>query len=160
MGEAVVRGDVVMLGYWKNPEATEETLRHGWLHTGDLGTMDDRDYIYLLDRSKDMVISGGENVYTREVEEVILRHPAVYEVAVIGVPDEKWGEAIKAIVSVRPGMKVSEKEIIDFCKQNLAGYKKPKSVEFIAEMPKNAYGKIVKKDLREKYWKGQERRIR
>ena len=160
MGEVVLRGEEVMLGYWKNPEATEETLRHGWLHTGDLGKMDERNYVYLLDRSKDMVISGGENVYPREIEEVILRHPAIHEVAVIGIPDERWGEALKAIVSLKPGMKISEDEIIDFCKQNLASYKKPKSVDFIGELPKNPYGKILKKDLREKYWKGQERRIR
>lgn len=160
MGEIVVRGEVVMKGYYKNPEANEETLRGGWLHTGDVGKMDERDYIYLLDRSKDMVISGGENIYTREVEEIILCHPAVHEVAVIGVPDDKWGEALKAIVSLKTGMKASEEEIIDFCKQNLASYKKPKSVEFIDELPKNPYGKILKKELREKYWIGQKRRIR
>lgn len=160
MGEIVVRGEVVMAGYWKNPEATKETLRHGWLHTGDLGKMDERGYVYLLDRAKDMVISGGENIYTREVEDVIVRHPAVHEVAVFGVPDDKWGEAIKAVVSLKPGMKASEEEIIDFCRQNLASFKKPKSVELINELPKNPYGKILKRDLREKYWKGQERRIR
>lgn len=160
VGEIAVRGDVVMAGYWKDPEATEETLRHGWLHTGDLGKMDENDYIYLLDRAKEMVISGGENIYTREVEEIILSHPAVHEVAVFGVPDDKWGEAVKAIVSLKAGMKVSEREIIDFCKQNLASYKKPKSVEFINGLPKNAYGKVLKRELKEKYWKGEERRIR
>ena len=160
MGEIVVRGEVVMKGYWKNEEATEETLRGGWLHTGDLGKMDERGYVYLLDRSKDMVISGGENIYPREIEEVIVRHPAVYEVAVIGVPDDKWGEALKAIISLKTGMKASEEEIIDFCKQNLASYKKPKSVDFVDELPKNPYGKILKRELKEKYWIGQERRIR
>jgi acyl-CoA synthetase (AMP-forming)/AMP-acid ligase II len=160
MGEVVVKGEVVMAGYWNDPEATKETLKHGWLHTGDLGKTDKRDYVYLLDRAKDMVISGGENIYTREVEDVILRHPAVHEVAVFGVPDDKWGEAIKAIVSLKPVMKASEEELIDFCKQSLASYKKPKSVEFIDELPKNPYGKILKRKLREKYWKGQERRIR
>jgi len=160
IGEIVVRGEEVMPGYWKNPEATRETLRNRWLHTGDIGKMDERGYVYLLDRSKDMVISGGENIYPREIEEVILRHPAIHEVVVIGVPDEIWGEAIKAIVSTKPGMKTSEREIIDFCKQNLASYKKPKSVEFIDELPKNPYGKILKRELREKYWIGQERRIR
>ena len=158
-GEIVVRGNVVMAGYWKNPKATRETLRHGWLHTGDLGKMDERNYIYLLDRAKDMVISGGENIYTREVEDVILCHPAIHEVSVFGVPDEKWGEAVKAVVSLKPGMKASEQEIIDFCKQNLASYKKPKSVEFIDELPKNPYGKVQKRDLKEKYWRGRERRI-
>jgi len=107
-----------------------------------------------------MVISGGENIYPRDTEEVILRHPAVHEVAVFGVPDDKWGEALKAVVFLKPGMKVSEEEIIDFCKQNLASYKKPKTVEFVDELPKNTYGKILKRELREKYWMGQERRIR
>jgi len=160
IGGVVVRGDVVMAGYWKDPEATRETLRHGWLHTGDLGKIDERGYIYLSDRTKDMVISGGENIYTREVEDVILRHPAIHEVAVFGVPDDKWGEAIRAVVSLKPGMKASGQEIIDFCKQNLASYKKPKFVEFIDEIPKNIYGKILKRELREKYWEGYERRIR
>jgi acyl-CoA synthetase (AMP-forming)/AMP-acid ligase II len=159
MGEVVVRGDVVMKAYWKNPQATEETLRHGWLHTGDLGYMDERDYIYLVDRSKDMLISGGENIYTREVEDVILLHPAVYEVAVFGVPDEKWGEAVKAVVSFKPGLKATERELIDFCSQHLAGYKKPKSIEFRDVLPKNAYGKILKRELRETYWQGQTKRI-
>jgi len=107
-----------------------------------------------------MVISGGENIYPREVEDILLRHPAIHEVAVIGVPDEKWGEALKAVVSLKPGAKVSEEEIIDFCKRNLASYKKPKSIEFVDVIPKNPYGKILKKDLREKYWAGQDRRIR
>ena len=160
VGEVVVKGEVVMKGYWKNPEATTGTLRHGWLHTGDLGKMDERGYVYLLDRSKDMVISGGENIYCREIEDVIVHHPAIYEVAVIGVPDDKWGEAVKAIVSLKLGMKASEQEIINFCKQNLASYKKPKSVDFIDELPKNPYGKILKKDLKERYWRGQERRIK
>ena len=149
-----------MKGYWKNPEATTETLRGGWLHTGDLGTMDENGYIYILDRAKDMIISGGENIYSREIEDVILKHPSIHEVAVIGVPDEKWGEAIKAIVSLREGQTVTDEEIIDFCKQHLASYKKPKSVEFIESIPKNAYGKVLKKELREKYWQGEVRRVR
>jgi len=107
-----------------------------------------------------MLISGGENMYTREVEDVILLHPPVYEVAVFGVPHDIWGEAVRAIVSLKPGMKASEREIIDFCRQNIASYTKPKSVEVIDKLPKNAYGKILKRELREKYWKGQERRIR
>lgn len=159
-GEIVVRGEVVMRGYWKQPEVTEQTLKGGWLHTGDLGFMDEEGYLFLQDRSKDMLISGGENIYPREIEDVILRHPAVYEVAVIGVPDEKWGEAIKAIVSLKKGMKASEEEIINFCKENIASYKKPKTVEFVGGLPKSSYGKILKRELREKYWEGQERRIR
>ncbi len=160
MGEIVVRGEVVMKGYWKNEKATNETIRGGWLHTGDLGIMDERGYVYLLDRAKDMIISGGENIYSREVEDVILRHPAVYEVAVIGVPDETWGEAVKAIVSLKPGCVVTEAEIIEFCKSYLASYKKPKSVEFVDMIPKNAYGKVLKRELREKYWARESRRIR
>ncbi len=160
MGEIVVRGEVVMKGYWKNPEATAETLRGGWLHTGDLGVMDEEGYVYILDRAKDMIISGGENIYSREIEDVIVKHLAVLEVAVIGVPDEKWGESIKAIVSLREGKKATEEEIIGFCKEYLASYKKPKSVEFIDAIPKNAYGKVLKRELREKYWKGESRRVR
>ncbi|MBU1208451.1 MAG: AMP-binding protein [Proteobacteria bacterium] len=160
MGEIVVRGEVVMKGYWRNPEATAETLRGGWLHTGDLGVMDEKGYVYILDRAKDMIISGGENIYSREIEDVILRHSAVLEVAVIGVPDEKWGEAVRAIVSLKEGQKATEEEIINFCKEHLASYKKPKSVEFIDAIPKNPYGKALKRELREKYWVGEARRVR
>ena len=160
MGEIVVRGEVVMKGYWRNPQATAETLRGGWLHTGDLGIMDERGYVYILDRAKDMIISGGENIYSREIEDVILKHPAVHEVAVIGVPDETWGEAIKAIVALKPGQKVTPEEIINFCKGHLASFKKPKSVEFIEEIPKNPYGKVLKRELRERYWVGEARRVR
>jgi acyl-CoA synthetase (AMP-forming)/AMP-acid ligase II len=160
MGEIVVRGEVVMKGYWRNPKATAETLRGGWLHTGDLGVMDEKGYVYILDRAKDMIISGGENIYSREIEDVILLHPAVHEVAVIGVPDETWGEAVKAIVSLKKGQNATEEEIIHFCKGHLASYKKPKSVEFIDEIPKNPYGKVLKKELREEYWEGEARRVR
>jgi len=159
MGEIVVRGDIVMKGYWNKTEETAETLRGGWLHTGDLGMMDERGYIYIMDRTKDMIISGGMNIDPREVEEVILRHPAVYEVAVIGVPDSKWGESIKAIAVLREGTKATEVEIIDFCKEHIASFKKPKSVEFVNGLPKNAYGKILKRDIRERYWKGREIKI-
>jgi acyl-CoA synthetase (AMP-forming)/AMP-acid ligase II len=160
MGEIVVRGEVVMKGYWRNPKATAETLRAGWLHTGDLGIMDERGYVYILDRAKDMIISGGENIYSREIEDVILKHPTVHEVAVIGVPDETWGEAIKAIVSLKPGQKATQEEIINFCREHMASFKKPKSVEFIEEIPKNPYGKVLKRELREKYWAGEARRVR
>jgi len=159
MGEIVVRGDIVMKGYWNKTEETAETLRGGWLHTGDLGMMDERGYIYIMDRTKDLIISGGINIYPREVEEVILRHPAVYEVAVIGVPDSKWGESIKAIAVLREGARTTEVEIIDFCKEHIASFKKPKSVEFVNGLPKNAYGKILKRDIRERYWKGREIKI-
>jgi acyl-CoA synthetase (AMP-forming)/AMP-acid ligase II len=159
MGEIVVRGDIVMKGYWNKPDDTAETLRGGWLHTGDLGMMDDKGYIYIMDRKRDMIISGGINIYPREIEEVILRHPAVYEVAVVGVPDPVWGESIKAIVVLRDGTKTTEEEIIDFCKENIASFKKPKSVEFVDSLPKSAYGKILKREIREKYWKGKERKV-
>jgi acyl-CoA synthetase (AMP-forming)/AMP-acid ligase II len=160
MGEIVVRGEVVMKGYWRNPQATADTLRGGWLHTGDLGIMDERGYVYILDRAKDMIISGGENIYSREIEDVILCHPAVHEVAVIGVPDETWGEAIKAIVALKEGQQATKEDIINFCKEHLASFKKPKSVEFIDAIPKNPYGKVLKRELREKYWAGEARRVR
>jgi acyl-CoA synthetase (AMP-forming)/AMP-acid ligase II len=159
VGEVVVRGEIVMAGYWNQPEATAEVLRGGWLHTGDIGMMDERGYLYLLDRKKDLIISGGNNIYPREVEEVLQRHPAVYEVAVIGVPDPLWGESVHAVVALRPGQVVTEEELIAFCREHLASYKKPRSVEFVAELPKNAYGKILKRELRERYWQGRERRI-
>ena len=159
MGEIVTRSDLVMKGYWRNPEVTVETLRNGWLHTGDVGYMDESGYLFIMDRSKDMIISGGENVYPREIEEVLVRHPAVREVAVIGVPDPKWGEAIKAIVSLSPGQSATEEELISFCKDNIASYKKPKSVDFVDELPKNNYGKILKRELRAKYWEDKERKV-
>ncbi len=159
MGEIVTRSDAVMNGYWRNSAATADTLRNGWLHTGDVGYIDEDGYLYLMDRSKDMIISGGENIYPREIEEVIVQHPAIREVAVIGVPDFKWGEAIKAIVSLVAGRSVSEEELISFCKANIASYKKPKSIDFMPELPKNNYGKILKRELRAKYWTAHERKI-
>ena len=158
-GEIVTRSDLVMKGYWRAPETTAETLRDGWLYTGDMGYMDERGYLFLMDRSKDMIISGGENIYPREIEEVIVGHPAVREVAVIGIPDPVWGEAIKAIVSLVPGGTVAESELIDFCTEHIARYKKPRSVDFVDELPKNNYGKIVKRELREKYWEGKTSRV-
>jgi acyl-CoA synthetase (AMP-forming)/AMP-acid ligase II len=158
-GEIVTRSDLVMKGYWRNPEATAETIVNGWLHTGDMGYMDDNGYLFIMDRSKDMIISGGENVYPREIEEVLIRHPAVREVAVIGIPDPKWGEAIKAIVARIPKNSVTENELIDFCKDNIASYKKPKSVDFVDELPKNNYGKILKRELRAKYWEYKARKV-
>ncbi|MFQ6111298.1 MAG: class I adenylate-forming enzyme family protein, partial [Nitrospinota bacterium] len=159
MGEIVTRSDIVMRGYWREPEVTAETLRGGWLHTGDMGYMDEGGYLFIMDRSKDMIISAGENIYPREIEEVIIQHPAVREVAVIGVPDPKWGEAVKAVVSLVPGKSLGEEELIAFCKENISSYKKPKSVDFVEELPKNNYGKILKRELRAKYWAGQERQV-
>ncbi len=158
-GEIVARGDLVMKGYWNRPDATAETLRGGWLHTGDVGHLDEDGYLYITDRKKDMIISGGSNIYPREIEEVICGHPAVYEVAVIGIPDVKWGESVKALVVTRPGASTTEPEIIEHVRQHLGSYKKPQSVEFLAELPKNAYGKILKRELRERYWTGRDRRV-
>jgi acyl-CoA synthetase (AMP-forming)/AMP-acid ligase II len=159
IGEIATRSDLVMKGYWNNPEATAGTIKNGWLHTGDVGYLDDNGYLFIMDRSKDMIISGGENIYPREIEEVLIRHPAVREVSVIGVPDLKWGEAIKAVVSLNPDKTVTEKDLIDFCGENIAGYKKPKSVDFVDDLPKSNYGKILKRKLRDQYWKNQDRNV-
>jgi acyl-CoA synthetase (AMP-forming)/AMP-acid ligase II len=159
IGEIVVQSDQNMKGYWKNAEATAETLREGWVHTRDLGYMDEDGYIYLVDRKDDMIVSGGFNIYPKEVEDVLYMHPAVLEAAVFGVPDDKWGEAVKAVVSLRQSMQATEEEIIEHCKKHLASYKKPKSVDFIETLPKSAYGKILRRVLKEPYWKGRDRMI-
>ncbi len=158
-GEIVVRGDLVMKGYWNAAEASAEALRGGWLHTGDVGHLDADGYLFITDRKKDMIISGGANIYPREVEEVICAHPAVHEVAVIGVPDDKWGESVRAVVVLRPGARASEAELVEHCRRHLASYKKPAAVEFLPELPKNAYGKILKRELRARHWSGRERRV-
>jgi acyl-CoA synthetase (AMP-forming)/AMP-acid ligase II len=159
MGEIVTRSDLVMKGYWRNSDATAETLRNGWLHTGDVGYMDEKGYLFIMDRSKDMIISGGENIYPREIEEVLIQHPAVREVAVIGVPDPKWGEAVKAVVSLVEGQSVTAEDLIAFCRDRMASYKKPRSVDFVDGLPKNNYGKILKRDLRAPYWERRERKV-
>jgi acyl-CoA synthetase (AMP-forming)/AMP-acid ligase II len=159
-GQICVRGASVMKGYWERPEATAETLRSGWLHTGDVGYMDGNGYVYILDRTKDMIISGGANVYPREVEEVLIQHPAVSEVCVIGVPDEIWGEAVKAIVVPEPGATVSRKALVRFVGEQLADYKKPRSIDFVDEIPKNAYGKVLRRELKARYWDRQARMVR
>jgi len=159
IGEVIGRGANVMKGYWNMPEASAETLRGGWLHTGDLGTVDEDGYVYILDRVKDMIISGGENIYSREVEEVLYKHPAVGDAAVIGVPDEQWGESVKAIVVLREGENATEEDIIDFCRGELAGFKRPRSVEFIDSLPRNLSGKVLKKTLREPYWEEEGRQV-
>ena len=159
IGEIATRSDLVMKGYWNDPETTADTIKNGWLHTGDVGYLDDNGYLFIMDRSKDMIISGGENIYPREIEEVLIRHPAVREVSVIGVPDLKWGEAIKAVVSLNPGKTATEKDLIDFCRENISGFKKPKSVDFVDDLPKSNYGKILKRELRDQYWQNQKRNV-
>ncbi len=154
VGEITVRSKQTMVEYWKKPKETKATLIDGWLHTGDMGFYDEEGYIYIADRKKDMIISGGENVYPREVEEVLYRHPAVMEAAVIGIPDEYWVEKVHAVISLKKGKEATAEEIVAFCKKNIAGYKTPKSIEFLDALPKNPAGKILKRELRDKYWKG------
>jgi acyl-CoA synthetase (AMP-forming)/AMP-acid ligase II len=159
LGEIVIRGPAVMAGYWNAPEATAEVLRGGWLHTGDLGYRSEEGFVYLTDRLKDVIVSGGENVYSREVEDVLAAHPAVLEAAVIGIPSPRWGESVHGVVVLRSGREVGAEELIAHCRDHLAGYKSPKTVELIGAMPKNASGKILKRDLREPYWKRNGRAI-
>ena len=160
VGEIIARGPNIMLGYWKRPQDTEDALRDGWLHTGDLATVDEDGYIYLVDRKKDMIVTGGENVYSTEVEAVLYAHPAVKEAAVIPIPDSDWGEAVHACVALRDGQQVTAEELAEFCRERLANYKVPRSIEFIeGELPKGGTGKILKKQLRERHWTGQIRRI-
>jgi len=158
-GEICVRSDLVMSGYLNNPLATSETLRNGWLHTGDLGYLDEKAYLFVTDRKNDMIISGGANIYPREVEEVIARHPSVADVSVFGVPDVVWGESVKVALVLSHGANATEEDIIEFCRENMASYKKPKSVDFHETLPKNAYGKVEKNELRKQYWTEKERNI-
>lgn len=148
IGEVCARGDTVMRGYLNNPEATAKTLANGWLHTGDLGRLDAHGYLTLVDRSKDLIISGGSNIYPREVEEVLLRHPAVAEVAVIGERDADWGEAVVAVVVARAGTSVDAAALDAFCLEHIARFKRPKRYVFLDELPKNAAGKVLKRELR------------
>jgi acyl-CoA synthetase (AMP-forming)/AMP-acid ligase II len=152
MGEIIARGPNVMAGYWKRTEETTRTLEDGWLHTGDMATVDEDGYIYVVDRKKDLIISGGENISPHEIEDVLHLHPAIQECAAIGVPDDKWGEQVKAIVVLKKGTEVSEKGMIQFCAERLARYKLPRSVDFVDALPKDPVGKIQKKILREQYW--------
>ncbi len=158
MGEVVMRGNNVMKGYFEDPEATAQAFRGGWFHSGDIGVLHPDGYIELRDRKKDIIISGGENISTIEVEHTLVKHPAVLECAVVATPHEKWGEVPKAFVSLRPGAKVTERELIDFCRERLAHFKCPKAIEF-TELPKTSTGKIQKFRLREKEWAGRDKRI-
>jgi len=158
-GEILFRSDYMIAGYWNKPEETKELLKNGWMHTGDIGRLDKDGYLYIVDRKKDLIVSGGENISSKEIEDVIYSHPAVLECAVIGVPSEKWGEEVKAVVALRKGMAATPGEIINHCAQHLGGFKKPKSVEIWDELPKNPVGKIMKREVREKFWAGRERRV-
>ena len=148
VGEVLARGKRIMKGYWNNPEATKKAIRDGWLHTGDLVSMDEDGYLYLGGRTKDMINRAGENIYPIEIEEILHSHPRVVESAVIGVPDEYWGEIVKAVIVLNPGEQATPNEIIEFCRERLASYKKPSIVEFVEELPKNALGKVLKNVLR------------
>jgi acyl-CoA synthetase (AMP-forming)/AMP-acid ligase II len=150
----LARSNAVTIGYWNNPEATADALRGGWYHTGDLGYLNDRNYLFVVDRAKDMIVSGAENVYSIEVEDVLHRHPAVVEAAVFGVPDPVWGEAVHAIVVLAPGAAaVSGDELREHCRSSIAGYKVPKQIEVQLEpLPKSGPGKILKRVLRDRYW--------
>lgn len=159
VGEIVIRSPACMVGYWNAPEATAKTLVDGWIITGDAGYVDAQGFIYLCDRIKDMLIVAGENVYPAEIEEVIRKHPDVVDTAVIGVPDDMWGEAVKAFVVLRPEANVRAAEIIRLTRSKLADFKAPKSVEFVSQLPRNASGKLLKNKLREPYWQGRTRRI-
>ncbi len=158
-GEVLVRSNVVLEGYWEQPEATADALEGGWFHTGDGGTLDDEGYLTISDRKKDVIITGGENVSSIEVEDCLFSHPAVAEAAVIGVPSEKWGETVKALVVLAPGATADEAEIIAHCKARLAGYKAPTSVEFRESIPRTATGKVQKFKLRQQYWEGRDRQV-
>jgi acyl-CoA synthetase (AMP-forming)/AMP-acid ligase II len=159
VGEIVYRGSGVMAGYWNRPEDTAEVVRDGWFHTGDAGSMDTDGFVYIRDRIKDMIVSGGENVYPAEVESVLAHHPAVADIAVIGVPDDRWGETVKAVAVRKPGAELDERELIDWTRDRLAGFKRPTSVDFVESIPRNPSGKVLKRKLREPYWEGAVRQV-
>jgi acyl-CoA synthetase (AMP-forming)/AMP-acid ligase II len=152
IGEIIVKSKRIMTEYWHRPEETRETIRDGWLYTGDLGYYDERGFIYIKDRRHYMIITGGENVYPAEVENVLYRHPAVKETAVIGIPDPYWVERVHALVVLKENTQVAEEDIVNFCRDCIAHYKAPKSVEFVDSLPKSPQGKILKKELRARYW--------
>ena len=160
VGEIAVRGDNVMMGYWERPEETAKAVIDGWMHTGDGGYMDEDGFVYVVDRVKDMIISGGENVYSAEVENALAQHPAVAQCAVIGIPSERWGEQVHAIVVARPGAAATADELMDFCKTLIAGYKCPRSVEITqTPLPLSGAGKILKRELRKPYWENRQRMV-
>jgi long-chain acyl-CoA synthetase len=152
IGEILIKSKRNMTGYWRNSEATDKAIKDGWLYTGDMGYYDENGFIYIADRKKDMIVTGGENVYPKEVEEVLYRHPAVMEATVIGIPDKYWVERVQALVVLRQGANATAEEVIDFCKEHIAHYKAPKGVEFVESLPKNPQGKILKREIRKRYW--------
>ena len=156
MGEIIARSDGVMEGYWRQPAASAEALRGGWFHTGDMATLNEEGYLLIVDRKKDIIVSGGENISSLEVEKAVLAHPKVLEAAVLPVPDERWGEVPKALVVLKPDATVTEAELLEFCRSRLSHYKCPRSFEFVASLPKTGTGKILKRDLRKKYWEGKD----
>jgi acyl-CoA synthetase (AMP-forming)/AMP-acid ligase II len=158
-GEIVVRSSMVMQGYYKKPEETAAVSTHGWHHTSDVGIIDSRGFVTIVDRLKDMIVSGGFNIFPVEIEKVIQGHPAVLDCIVVGVPDDKWGEAVKAVVQLKPGQAADEEQIIALCKEHLGSTKAPKSVEFWPELPRSAVGKLLKKDVRARYWGDQWRAV-
>ena len=160
IGEIAIKGDIVMAGYWNRPEATAEALSpDGWLRTGDAGYRDADGYVFVHDRVKDMIVSGGENIYPAEVENAILGCPGVADAAVIGVPDERWGEAVKAIVVPAAGARPEPEAVIAWARARIAGFKAPKSVDFIEVLPRNASGKVLRRELRKPYWEGRDRMV-
>lgn len=148
-----------MMGYWKDPEFTAEALKGGLYHTGDMGYMNRDGYLFLVDRKADMIISGGENVYPKETENVLYAHPAVFECSVVSAPDKKWGEIVQAVVVLQPGKSATAEELMEFCKERLAGYKCPKRIDFWDTLPKTIIGKISKKDIKNQYWEGHAKRV-
>ena len=159
IGQVCAKGPQVMQGYWKLEDATKETLAGGWLHTGDAGRMDEDGYVYIEDRIKDMIVSAGENIYSIEVESALMEHPEITDAAVIGIPDEKFGEAVKAFIVTKDGKELSQEDVIEFCKSKIASYKTPKTVDLIEIIPRNPSGKILKKVLREPFWAGKDRQV-
>lgn len=159
LGEIWIHSPSNMLGYWKNERATQDVLQNGWIRTGDAGYIDQDGYLFVCDRIKDMIIYGGENIYPAEIENALSLHPAVSEAAVIGVPDERWGELVKAFVVLRPDQNLKQRELINFVRQHIADFKAPKSIEFIDKLPRNPSGKILKRILREPYWQSQQRQV-
>jgi len=158
-GEIVVQGDLVAQGYYQDPAKTAETFKQGWLHTGDVGYQDGDGYLYIVDRMKDLIVSGGFNISPSEVEQVLWAHPAVGDCAVVGVPDDHWGEAIKAVVELKAGAQWDAEQVLAYCRERLGSMKTPKTIEVWEQLPRSSVGKVLKRDIRERYWSGQARRV-